>query len=269
MELKNKHIEKFLDFAIKTVKKSNHITLKYFNKKLKHKLKDNLSPVTIADLKSENFIINSIKEKFPGHSIFAEESGKNSNQSEFKWIIDPIDGTKNFMRKIPFWGTLLALEYQNEIVVGVISIPALKEFIFASKNNGCYCNGKRTKVSKTKSLSDAYLLHGCLYNIFSEPYKSNFVNLVNSVFYDRGFGDCHGHSLVIKGFADAMLDPYVMPYDVAPVKICIEESGGVFTDLQGNNSIYSGNAVVSNGKIHDQILKILNENLESRDITKE
>ncbi|HWA05840.1 MAG TPA: inositol monophosphatase family protein, partial [Ignavibacteria bacterium] len=108
MELKNKHLERLIDFAEKTVKKSNLITLKYYSKKVKHKVKDNLTPVTAADIKCEKFILGRIKEKFPEHSIHAEEHGKSEKQSEFKWIIDPVDGTKNFMRKYPFWGTLLA-----------------------------------------------------------------------------------------------------------------------------------------------------------------
>ena len=133
MELKNKHLERLIDFAEKTVKRSNLITLKYYSKKIKHRVKDNLTPVTVADIKCENFILGKIKEKFPEHSIHAEEHGKSEKQSEFKWIIDPIDGTKNFMRKYPFWGTLLALEYQGKVVLGVISMPVLGEFMIAAK----------------------------------------------------------------------------------------------------------------------------------------
>ena len=269
MKLKNKHLEKLLDFAIKTVKRSNAITLKYYDKKLTHKVKDNLTPVTIADLKSEKFIIGRIEEKYPKHSILAEEQGGTVNEAEFKWIIDPVDGTKNFMRKYPYWGTLLALEYGGEVVLGVISMPTIKEFIYASKRNGCYYNGKRSKVSKIKTIKESYLIHGGLDYFLTEPYKNNFLNLVGQTYYNRGFGDCHGHSFVINGRAEMMIDPHVAPYDVAPIKICVEESGGRFTDLSGYETIYGGNALVTNGKIHDAVLKVLNENLESREITKE
>ena len=269
MELKNKHLERLIDFAEKTVKKSNLITLKYYSKKIKHRVKDNLTPVTVADIKCENFILGKIKEKFPEHSIHAEEHGKSEKQSEFKWIIDPIDGTKNFMRKYPFWGTLLALEYQGKVVLGVISMPVLGEFMIAAKGKGCRVNGKRAKVSKIKRLNESYLIHGGLNYIFSEPYRQNFVNLVNSSYYDRGFGDCHGHTYIINGKAEIMVDPHVAPYDVAPVKICVEEAGGRFTDINGNDTIYSGSAVVTNGRVHDAVLEMLNENLESREITKD
>ncbi len=148
-------------------------------------------------------------------------------------------------------------------------MPALKEFYVAAKGKGCYMNGKKMKVSKVKKLKDSYLIHGGLNYIFSEPYRQNFVNLVSSTYYDRGFGDCHGHTYIINGKAEVMVDPHVAPYDVAPIKICVEEAGGRFTDIHGNNTIYSGSAVVSNGRVHDAVLELLNENLESREITKD
>jgi histidinol-phosphatase len=269
MELKNKQLVKFLDFAVKTVKKSEAITLKYYKKNLKHKVKENLTPVTVADMKCERFILGEIKKKFPEHDIHAEESGQKSSGSEFKWIIDPIDGTKNFMRKYPFWGTLLALEFRGKVVMGIMSLPVTQDFIYAAKNMGCYVNNKKAKVSKVSTLKDSYLLHGGLEYIVTEAYRTNFMNLVKQTYYNRGFGDCHGHTFVIDGRAEIMIDPLVAPYDVAVSKICIEESGGIFTDMQGNDTIYSGNAVITNGKIHDAVLKILNENIESREITKE
>lgn len=268
MELKKKHLEKYLNFAVKLVRNSNQITMKYYQRKLKHKVKINNTPVTMADIKCERFIVDSIKSKFPEQSILGEEGGESGSRSEFKWIIDPVDGTKNFMRKWPYWGTLLALEYSREVVLGIISMPALKDFIYAAKGLGCYCNDKKAKVSKVKFLKDSYLIHGGIDYISTESYKDNFLNLSRACYYSRGFGDCHGHSFIIRGKAEIMVDPHVAPYDVAPIKICIEESGGRFTDLNGQNSIYSGNALATNGKVHDAALKMINMNLESRDITR-
>lgn len=269
MELKNKHLKEYLDFAVKTVKKSHLITLKYYKKKVKHRVKDNNSPVTIADLKCEDYILKKIKAAYPSHSIYAEETGVKNNGSEFRWFVDPIDGTKNFMRKYPFWGTLLALEYQGEIVLGIISLPALNDFIYAAKGMGCYCNDKKAKVSKLKTIEDSYLIHGGMEYIVREQYRENFFSLAGVSYYCRGFGDCHGHSLIINGKAEVMVDPHVAPYDVAATKICIEEAGGKFTDLNGDKTIYSGNAVITNGRLHDKVLEILNKDIESRDITKQ
>ncbi len=268
MSLKQKHLEKLLDFAAKTVKKSEAITLKYYEKKLKFRVKANNSPVTIADTKCEDFILGRIKAKYPGHAVLGEERGEVKSGSDFKWIVDPVDGTKNFMRKYPYWGTLLALEHEGEIVLGIISLPALKEFMHAAKGMGCYLNNRKAKVSKINKLKDSYLIHGGIDYILAEPYKNNFAELAASCYYSRGFGDCHGHAFIIKGQAEVMFDPHVAPYDVAAVKICAEEAGGMFTDLNGNKTIYSGTALTTNGKVHEEVLGIINKNFESREVTR-
>lgn len=269
MKLKSKHLAEFLDFAVKSVKKSEDITMKYYSKKFKHRIKDNNSPVTEADIKCEDYLLRRIKKHYPNHSIYSEERGIKDKKSEFRWFVDPIDGTKNFMRKYPFWGTLLALEYAGEIVLGVISMPAVNEFIYAAKDMGCIYNDKKAKVSKIRSLADSYLIHGGLEYIVKQHYRENFLNLAGDSYYCRGFGDCHGHSFIINGRAEVMVDPHVAPYDVAPIKICVEEAGGVFTDINGEKTIYGGNAIVTNGKMHDTVLKMLNHNMASRELTKE
>ena len=268
MELKKKHLDGFLDFALRIVKKSENITLKYYSKTVKHKMKKNLTPVTMADIKCEKYLIQKITEKFPGHSLLTEETGIIENNSEFKWIIDPVDGTKNFMRKYPFWGTLLALEYRGEVVMGIIAMPVLNEMIYAVKNGGCYYNNKKVKVSKISKLNKSYCIFGGLDYIIKLPHQNNFLNLIKNCSYSRGFGDCHGHTFVIDGRAEVMIDPHVLPYDIAPTKICIEEAGGVLTDFNGDKSIYAGSAVISNGKVHDEVIKIINEGFQSREIMK-
>jgi histidinol-phosphatase len=268
MGIKKKQLNEFLDFSLKTIKKTEKITLKYFSKNIKHKIKKNKTPVTIADIKSENFIIERINAKFPKHSMLTEETGVINNGSDFKWIIDPLDGTKNFMRKFPFWGTLLALEWEGEVIMGVISMPAIGETIYAVKGGGCFYNGKKAKVSKITKIKDSYCLFGSLELIIPQLYKNNFLNLISTCSYSRGFGDCHGHSFVINGRAEFMIDPHVAPYDVAATKICVEEAGGMFTDLNGNRNIYTGNALISNGRVHDEVLKMLNAGFESRELIK-
>lgn len=268
MKLKKKYLNSLLEFALRIVNKSQNITLKYYNKQIAHKIKKNKTPVTIADLKCEEYLISKIHAKYPTHSLLTEETGIIDNGSEFKWIIDPIDGTKNFMRKYPSWGTLLALEYQDEVVLGVILMPSLKETIYAVKNGGCYFNGQKSKVSKVKQLKNSYCIYGSLDYIQSQPYKNNFMKIITNCYYSRGYGDCHGHSFVINGRAEIMIDPVVAPYDIAAVQICVEEAGGLLTDLNGNRTIYGGNAIVSNGLVHDEILKALNSDFESREILK-
>jgi len=258
LNIKKKQIEKFLNFSLKLIEKSNDISLKYYKKTIKPEYKQDNSPVTIADKKCEKFLISTIKEKYPEHSFLAEESGIVQTESDFKWIIDPIDGTKNFMRNFPFWGTLLALEYQGEVIMGVIALPAMKQVMYAGKGLGCYMNGKKMKVSKIDSIDKSYFIYGGVEYILQQPYKEKFLELVNTSYYDRGYGDCFGHSLVIAGKAEFMLDPHVSPYDVAPIKICVEEAGGIMTDLKGEKTIYSRGVLTSNGYMHEKILRQLN-----------
>ncbi len=260
--MKKKHIEKLLRFSLKLTDQCNKISMKYYKKTLKPKYKADNSPVTIADKKCEEFLINSISDKFPKHDFLAEESGKAGKDSEFKWIIDPIDGTKNFMRNFPFWGTLIALEHQGEVILGIIALPAMGKIYYAGKGLGCYENKKRVKVSKISELKNSYCIFGGLDYILKEDYKNNFLHLVEMCYYDRGYGDCFGHTLVIKGKSEFMIDPFVSPYDVAPIKICIEEAGGMFTDIKGEKSIYTGSAVTSNGIMHDEVLKMLNKKMK-------
>ncbi len=258
----SKYLENLLEFSKKIVKESSEITHKYFKPDgIKSRLKKDNSPVTIADLKCEGFLLKKIKAKYPSHDILSEENGIHENGSEFRWIIDPIDGTKNFMRGYPFWGTLLAVEYKGEVVSGVISMPEIGIFVYASKGKGCYVNNKRVKVSKIEKFNESYIIYNGLKYISKQSYYYNFIKLVSSCYYSRGFGDCHGHYFIISGMAEILIDPMVAPYDIAATKICVEEAGGKLTDINGNSLIYGGNAVITNGLVHNRVLKMLNSNL--------
>lgn len=259
MKLNKKYLESLHSFSQKIVKESSGITMKYFKPGgIKPTFKKDKSPVTIADLKCDDFLLKQIIAKYPSHSILSEENGVHENNSEFKWIVDPIDGTRNFMRGYPFWGTLLAVEYQGEVVSGVISMPANNLFIHAAKGKGCYLNNNRQRISKINNLAASYLLHGGLKDLLKHDYKENILSLASKCEYSRGFGDCHGHTFIIGGMAEIMIDPSVAPYDIAPTKICIEEAGGKLTDFHGIDSIYNKTAVITNGLVHDEVLDILN-----------
>jgi histidinol-phosphatase len=259
MKLKKKYSVELLTFSRKIVKSSSEITMKYFNPGgIKSTLKKDKSPVTIADIKCDDFLVKQIKTKFPEHNVLSEENGIYENGSEFRWIIDPIDGTRNFMRGYPFWGTLLAVEYQGEVVSGIISMPAIKLMIYAAKGMGCYFNNKRCRVSKVNEIKDSYLLYSSLAHVIKTGYKDNFLKLASRCEYTRGYGDCHGHSFIIGAMAEIMIDPIVAPYDIAATKICIEEAGGKLTDFHGIDSIYNKTAIITNGAVHDAVLEILN-----------
>jgi histidinol-phosphatase len=261
MRINSKNLVKLFEFSEKIVKQSSSITMGYFKLQssaaLKTKLKKGNSPVTAADYDCESYLLKKIKSAYPEHGLLSEESGEDIRGSEFKWIIDPIDGTKNFIRGIPFWGTLLALEYQGKIVLGIISMPAIGCIITAKKFSGCHINGKPIKVSKVNKIEKSYILFGELRSILKKNYKENFFNLISKSYQSRGLGDCHGHLFVINGSAEIMIDPRVAPYDIAATKICVEEAGGKLTDIQGNDTIYNKSALITNGILHNEVLNIL------------
>ena len=167
-----------------------------------------------------------------------------------------MDGTRQFIRGIPFWGTLIALEYKGEVVAGVIHHPTMDYTLWAAKGLGCYANGKRVHVSKIPNLKGGTFTYGGL-RLTPPSYRKKLTDLIATCYDDRGFGDCFGHVLVATGQVEAMLDPVVKPYDVAAIKICVEEAGGRFTDLKGRETIHGSNALSSNGLVHSQILKAI------------
>jgi histidinol phosphatase-like enzyme (inositol monophosphatase family) len=248
-------LSQYLQVGKKAAEVGGTLALKYFSKQaVKVFYKKDLSPVTQADKETEYAIRKVLKQHCRQHQICGEELEDWSiQQSEFRWWIDPIDGTRLFIRGIPFWGTLLGLEYQQEVVLGVIYHPALNLMIWATKDQGCFVNGKRTRVSSIRKIEKGTLGYGSI-RLFKTSIQARLVKLVSHVYDERGFGDCLAQSFVIQGNMEAVIEPVVKPYDVAAVKICVEESGGKFTDWNGKPTIYSGHALSSNGWVHQQIL---------------
>jgi len=256
-----------LEYALKVVKASERITLKYFHSRLKVGYKSDRSPVTIADKSCEKFLVGELSKKFPDHGFFGEEFGdrkpeagvRNQHEALTRWIIDPIDGTRNFTRGIPYWGTLCGLEHDGEIVAGIMDLPALKTVYYAEKGHGAFKNGKRIRVSKLKEIEKSTIVFGGLSYFIGTKYEEGFKKVIKSSYHDRGFGDCFGYTFVAEGSAEAMLDPIVSPWDVAAIKIIIEEAGGVFTDFEGKPTIYSKTGLAGNPYMHELILKTLSE----------
>jgi histidinol-phosphatase len=190
--------------------------------------------------------------------VLAEESGARQGSVEgVRWIVDPIDGTRGFTRGGTFWGALVALEVDGEVVVGAMGLPALGDTYWAARGMGAYKNGGRRRVSDVDRLEDATLSLGEMGPLLSPPHGSAVTNLVRSAASARCYGDLKGVALVLDGMADAWLEHGVKPWDLAPTKILLEEAGGRFTTFDGGSSIEPGNAVGSNAKLHADILEKL------------
>ena len=253
--LSPQQLRRFLSVARFAAQKGGQRALKYFRKKVSVIKKVDRSPVTRADREAEQVIRGILGKAFPDHQLCGEEFGwDKKNQADFKWWIDPVDGTRQFIRGIPFWSTLVALEYKGEVVAGVIHLATMGNTLWAGKGLGCFANGKKVHVSKIPNLKGGTLTYGGL-RLTPKSYRKRLTDLIATCYDDRGFGDAFGHVLVATGQVEAMVDPVVKPYDVASVKICVEEAGGKFTDLKGAKTIYGGNALSSNGKVHSQVLR--------------
>jgi histidinol-phosphatase len=215
--------------------------------------KPDLTPVTIADRLVEDELRNMVPST---DGVVGEESGVSGPAgARRRWIIDPIDGTKNFVRGIPVWATLIALEEEGEITVGVASAPALGRRWWAAHDEGAFANGQPIHVSGVAALDDAQLSYSSLsgWNDLAP-----FLDLARRCWRTRAFGDFWSHLLVAEGSAEIGLDPEVSLWDLAALQVIVEEAGGRFTDLSGRPTPAGGSAVSTNGILHEEVLKILN-----------
>ena len=250
-------MDAILGAAIEAAKAAGEVALHYFRTNLQVETKADRTPVTQADRECEATIIEILSQHFPAYGVLGEETGERAGQVNARWIIDPIDGTKNFIRGIPFFATLIALEENGEITAGVMSAPAINDLLYARKGEGAFANGRQVRVSDVDDLSKAMLIHGGLKDLKVRPCWGPFLRLVEATARQRGFGDALGHSVVICGQAEVTLEPEIKPWDVAATKILITEAGGRFSDFIGSPSIYTGNAIISNGRVHEAVVNIL------------
>jgi myo-inositol-1(or 4)-monophosphatase len=223
--------------------------------------KNNL--VTEYDFKSEKAIKENISKNFPDHEILAEESGLNESKSDYRWIIDPLDGTVNFAHNIPIFSVSIALEYKKEIVCGVIYHPLLDELFYASKGEGAFLNGNPMKVSTNADINNAILVTGFPYNIDENPLNAleTFTSLVKRGLPVRRLGSAAlDLAYTAAGRFDSFWEAELKPWDVAAGYIIVEEAGGKVTDYQGYPySVYGNTILASNGPIHDSMSEAITE----------
>jgi len=247
-----------LEVAIKAARKAGAISLGHFGKAIGHQMKPDNSPVTRMDRLCEREMLRIVRSAFPDDSILAEESGRQEKDPERRWIIDPIDGTKSFIRGLPFYGNLIAFEDCGEITAGAICVPAMGLLLHAEKGRGAYENGRKIRVSRISELEEAYILHGRGKGFLEKGYLKKLRLLLNGVYHSWGIGDVYGYCLLACGKVDALIETFPHPWDVAAPKIIVEEAGGKFSDLSNNPTIFSNTiAIGSNGLIHSQLIDIL------------
>ncbi|MGE4169431.1 MAG: inositol monophosphatase [Candidatus Margulisiibacteriota bacterium] len=231
------------------------IARRYFEQGLGiHEQKSDESPVTLADLEIETCIRNFMQQTHPAVGILGEEFPPTQDQAPTRLVIDPIDGTRNFVAGIPFFATLLALETQGEVVAAMVSAPQTRERWWAIKNQGAFYNGVPIRVSSVSDLSKAQAFHGSLFGNEAQKTPPALLEVLSKTARQRGFGDYYPHMLVAMGCGELALDFGLKHWDVAPLKLIVEEAGGKATAPDGG-SVYSAGAIVStNGHLHDRVL---------------
>jgi len=248
-----------LSFALDVCRRAGVVAMDHFDRDIEVEEKSDGTPVTAADKQCERLIREAIAERFPEDAILGEEEGGNLApvSKGRRWIIDPIDGTYNYARAVPIFSTLLSLEKDGEIVLGVVYNPAADEIFWAEKGTGAFRNGKRIKVSKISEMKNSQFNFGALNRVQAMGLWDAFSELIRNTVRQRGFGDYLGFAHVFEGKAEAHLEVGVKVWDLAPMKIIVEEAGGEFSDLSGGKSVYTGSCLISNGLVHSQFLGIL------------
>ena len=246
-----------LDVAVDAARAGGARTLPYFNAGVAVEWKDDGSPLTNADRESERAIREIVGRVFPDHGILGEEEGETRGAAPYRWIIDPLDGTRSFVRGVPLYGTLVGVERQGEPVVGVVYLPALDELVAAAQGLGCTWNGRPCRVSGVERLDAA--LVATTDERTARRRSGAYLRLADATALQRTWADCYAYVLVATGRAEVALDPIMNVWDCAALLPIIEEAGGRFTDWRGRRTIDGGEAVATNGLLHARVLAILAE----------
>jgi histidinol phosphatase-like enzyme (inositol monophosphatase family) len=248
-----------LDVAVEAALAGGRRTLRHFNAGVAVEWKADASPVTAADRESEAEMRRVIGRAFPDHAILGEEEGETAGTAPVRWIIDPLDGTRTFVRGVPLYGTLVGVEVRDEAVVGVIHLPALDETLAAARGGGCTWNGRPCRVAATDALDRALLV--VTDERVARARSGAYDRLVARTAMQRTWADCYGYALVATGRAEVALDPIMNVWDCAALLPIVEEAGGRFTDWSGRRTIRGGESVATNGVLHDAVLQTLMESV--------
>ncbi len=249
-------IEELLEAATEIAKIGGHHTLTYFKKDVEVISKSDDSPVTVADRETEQLIRKEIKKRYPEHGIIGEEFGKENEESDIQWVLDPIDGTKSFIHGVPFYTTLVGILIHNEPKVGIIYAPALEELCAAGIGYGATLNGKPCRVRDTEKLEDATFLITEIDRFRLMGQQELFQELMLKTKLQRTWGDAYGHMMVATGRADLMYDPELNIWDAAALLPVVQEAGGIFSDSKGRQTIHSGHGYSTNKALFPQVKRI-------------
>lgn len=262
MDISNPELSQRFELAKTWATEAGQSTLDHFQKGVAVERKDDASPVTIADRNAEQILRERISAEFPDDAILGEEFGEQAGKSGFRWILDPIDGTKSFISGVPLYGTLVGIEYASKAVAGIIEIPALAETVSAAIGGGAwYRSGAsepiKAAVAEFDSLSEGLFVTSERGTFDKRDAGEVFTQLEAEAGITRTWGDCYGYLLVATGRAALMVDPMLSVWDAAALQPIIEEAGGVFTDWSGTATIHSEEALATTKALLPKIIEIM------------
>ncbi len=245
--------------AVTAAEQAGQLALKYFDQEAIEVIwKEDQSPVTMADREAEALLRTTLLGRFPGDGFLGEEFGSTPGASGFRWIIDPIDGTRSFVRGIPLWGTLVGLEYRGELIAGVCRLPAMRQTFRALRGDGAYRDDRRLHVSAVDTLAKAHVYYSSISWFKKAGAERQFLQLVDATERQRGFGDFYGFVMVAQGSGEAMIEYGVHAWDIAALAPIVEEAGGKLTAWDGTFDLERPDVLASNGTLHEGVLRIVN-----------
>jgi histidinol-phosphatase len=252
-----------LQAAIDAAQAAAEVIRGLYQRNLNITIKADQSPVTEADVRAEQVIHEVLRARFPGFGFYGEETGKHNLDAESIWLVDPIDGTKSFVRACPFFSTQIALLRAGELVLGVSSAPAYGEFAWAERGCGAYLNGKSIRVSATSELTQAIVSTGNLKTLARSAVGwRRLGDLIGGINRIRGYGDFVHYHLLARGALDVVIESDVNILDIAALTVIVREAGGLFTDLNGAPvSLATTSVLATNGLLHPRIQHALADTL--------
>jgi histidinol-phosphatase len=253
------NLRPYLEFGAQTAYEAGRLTLGYFGTEAaRPEFKADDTPVTVADREAERLIRERIGARYPKHAVLGEEYGAaEGSDTVHRWIVDPMDGTKSFVRGVPLYGVLICLEIEGVCEVGAAYFPAIDEMVCAATGEGCYRNGRRTRVSATQSLAQGMVSFTEAASFEEYGRGGAWLRVLSAAGGSRGWSDAYGHTLVATGRMELMLDPIMNPWDCGPFPPILREAGGYFGDWSGNETIYSGEAMSTPGLLFPEVLSLI------------
>jgi histidinol-phosphatase len=251
-------LKPYLDFTTDIAYRAGRITLGYFNAGVRPDYKADDTPVTAADRAAETFIRGKIEKAYPAHAIVGEEFGESAGQGNaFRWIIDPIDGTKSFMRGVPLYGVLIGLEIEGIIRVGVAYFPGTDEMLSAADGEGAWWNGRRAHVSAESTMERACVCYTSLHGFGQVNRTAAWERIQKAAYMVRGWSDAYGYLTVATGRAEAMLDPIMKVWDNGPFPVIFKEAGGYFGSWDGREGHLYNESLACNSALLPEVLRLI------------